>query len=341
MARAPFTKTDLEEAILEHSRAQLRITSSSGYGGAQDRKSDYRHYMACKKRVEEIQAALIAQENASGLTARQGSYRYPRHPYRTTGHERAKQHIQEAKDLSGELGGTDRDVKEYFFFKMSDKERNEFLDIYGRSYGQKAREYAEKTLPDWRSGKRHMSGKNAARIYRLLPPMMPLEAKYRLVESLWEHVGPSSHKTYYVGRDAVPGEVVGVVRGHLEDVVVQYTIPDSMESRFRWLSGGDVGIKQQLLNYFRQRQKDLLTVELDQKLPILLNHLNSPGGVRTTHVAQVLNVGKHRVTVKVDERVSGITESAPVSVPKNDDNRWLWWVAGGLLVVGFLMFGGR
>ena len=34
---------------------------------------------------------------------------------RNYGQERALQHIQEAKDLSRELGGTDEDVKSYFF----------------------------------------------------------------------------------------------------------------------------------------------------------------------------------------------------------------------------------
>ena len=260
--------------------------------------------------------------------------------YRTLGHERARRHIREAETLTRELGGADRDVKQYFF-SLHERKRNQVLDAYEKEYGQKARKYAEKTLPDWRSGKVHMSGMNATRLFRLLPPMMPLEAKYRLVESLWEHVGPSSHKIYYVGLDAVPGEVVGVVKNHLEDVVVRHAIPESMESRFHWLSEGDVGVKQQLLNYFRQRQKNLLTMELDQKLPVLLNHLNSSGGALTTHAAQVLKVGKHQVTVKMDERVSGISERVPASDPGNDSNRWLWWVAGGLLVAGYLMFSGR
>ena len=40
------------------------------------------------------------------------SYRYSS---RSAGLERALQHIEEAKQLTRELGGTDKDVKEYFF----------------------------------------------------------------------------------------------------------------------------------------------------------------------------------------------------------------------------------
>ncbi len=257
-----------------------------------------------------------------------------------SGREKALEHIREARVLTHELGGTDMDVKRYFF-SLSGSRLNEVWDAYGEEYGQVAREYAENTLPDWRSGKVHMSGMVAERLFNLLPPMMPFQAKYQLVQSLWEHVGPSSRKKYYVGLDANPQEVVEVVTNHLKDVVVRYTIPESMESRFNWLAHGDARIKQQLLNYFRQRQKELLAVELDNKLPILLHHLNSSAGALTTHLAQVLEVGKHRVTVTVDERVNGISETAPVYEPKREGNRWLWWVAGGFLVICFMVFGGR
>jgi hypothetical protein len=40
------------------------------------------------------------------------SYRYKRY---TIGHKKALQHIHEAEELSQQLGGTDEDVKKYFF----------------------------------------------------------------------------------------------------------------------------------------------------------------------------------------------------------------------------------
>ena len=98
--------------------------------------------------------------------------------------ECAIQHIREAKELSRELGETDTDVKEYFF-SLSPSQLRPILNAYERQYGRGAREYAEETIPEWRSGRRRMSGQNASRLFQLLPRFMPLERKYKLVEALW------------------------------------------------------------------------------------------------------------------------------------------------------------
>src|SRR5262249_25101723 len=149
------------------------------------------------------------------------------------GLERARRHIEEADALSQELGGTDKDVKEYFF-ALPPRELVGVLEEYGRQFGDKAKEYAIETIPRWKSGGRRMSGLVAGRLFKLLPPRMPLDAKYRLTESLWRHVGPSSKKRLRVGLDASVDDVVEAARTHIEDVVVRYTIPSSLEQRFAW-----------------------------------------------------------------------------------------------------------
>ena len=80
------------------------------------------------------------------------AYRYARH--RRPGYERALEHIREAEELSRELGGTDEDVKSYFF-SLSGAELRSVLDAYERANGSLAREYAEETMSKWRSGRVH------------------------------------------------------------------------------------------------------------------------------------------------------------------------------------------
>ena len=79
------------------------------------------------------------------------------------GREKAREHIQEAEALSRELGGTDQDVKEYFF-SLSPNQLSGILDKYEQQNGEKAREYAEETFPKWKNGQVHMSGKVAERL---------------------------------------------------------------------------------------------------------------------------------------------------------------------------------
>lgn len=259
--------------------------------------------------------------------------RYQTYGKRSIGLERALEHIREAEALTRELGGTDEDVKEYFF-SLSPRELHNILNVYEIQYGKEKRDYAEKTFPNWRNRSVHMSGLVAERLFKLLPPIMPLEKKYQLIESLWKYVGPSSTKHFYIGLDANIEEVSQRVKAHLEEVVILYKIPSSIESRFNWLSQGDVGIKQQLLNYFRQQEKLLLSEALRTQLPVLLAHLNSEKGSLTNHVTQNLKIGKHEVFVTVDERVNGISETAPVR--KKSINIWLWLVIAIIVVLWLL-----
>ena len=65
--------------------------------------------------------------------------RYSRRGYRQDrGHEFARAHIDAARQLSIELGGTDQDVKKYFF-GLPQTDIQIILDLYEHHYGTKAR----------------------------------------------------------------------------------------------------------------------------------------------------------------------------------------------------------
>ena len=102
---------------------------------------------------------------------------------RDPGREAALKHIEAARRLSAELGGTDKDVKAYFF-SLDPRELRPILDEYERQFGRSARDYAEQTIPRWRNGSRKMSGRVASRLFSLLPQHMPLRKKYELIKSL-------------------------------------------------------------------------------------------------------------------------------------------------------------
>jgi hypothetical protein len=229
------------------------------------------------------------------------------------------------------LGGTDKDVKQYFF-NLSQKELDLILNKYERAYSKKARDYAQETYPKWRSGKVHMSGQTAERLFKLLPPIMPIEKKFELVESLWNHVGQSSNKSFYFGSDVSVKELHDRVKTHLESVVINHELPKTFENRFNWLSQGDVNTKQKLLNYFRQKEKELLTDALRIKLPILINHINGEKGNFATHIAQDVIVGKHKVKVQFNKRVNGVSERLPPAQYEKSSGSWIFWVIGIFLL---------
>ncbi|MGR4000611.1 MAG: hypothetical protein OD811_02290 [Alphaproteobacteria bacterium] len=242
------------------------------------------------------------------------------------------------------LGGSDKDVKKYFF-NLPPDELAELLEAYGRVYGQEAKEYAEATFHKWRSGRVQMSGLVAGRLFELLPPRMPLSKKYELTENLWQHFGPSSHKVLRIGPDTRVEDVVSTVQGHIEDVVVNYKIPDDLERRFDWLSSGDVRVKQDLLNYHRQKEKTLAVYAVRKQLPVMLEHIRNGEGIHTHRLAQILEIGKHKLEVLVDKEVLDVKLLDPVqaasvsrSTSSDDNYSWIWWWVAAAVIL-FLLFG--
>ena len=265
-------------------------------------------------------------------------YRSSRGRYRekSAGQLAAEKHIAEAEALSAELGGTDKDVKAYFF-SLTSTQLNQIFAEYGRRYGDSAREYAERTLPDWRSGVRSMSGLVAGRLFSFLPSRMPLDAKYRLVESLWKHSGASSHATIYCGKQATAEEIRAAVSEMLNAVVSEHHIPEGLERRFNWLSEGDAHVKQQLLNYFRQLEKKLVDEALQQRLTILIDSMSGRSGSVHHGATERITIGKHILEIRWINSDTHISYMAPVTPTTPDKTIFDYWWVFVLIFILFLM----
>ena len=235
-----------------------------------------------------------------------------RRSYRTSiGHERARKHIQEAREFSDQMGGTDKDVKEYFF-SLSNAELESILTEYKEEHGSSAANYARETMGDWKAGRRKMSGMVAKRLFDLLPPRMPIKKKFELAENIWKHFGPSSRHSYIVGPEARVGEVISIVSETLDKQITEYNIPQNVKNRFNWLASNDVGLKEQLLNHFRQLEKDLVKQKLEAELPILQSQMRAHAD-KTGSVRSVLTINKHEVSVWVDAALGEeVQEGMPV-----------------------------
>ncbi len=231
---------------------------------------------------------------------------------RNYGYERAMQHIREAEELSMELGGTDEDVKQYFF-SLSGQDLKSILDAYEAQNGYDAREYAEKTMWKWQSGRVKMSGLVAGRLFGLLPPRMPFQVKYNLVSTLWEKYSPRSIKRIRIGPDAQVQEIASAVESHLLEAVVHYKIPDPLERRFHWLSSGDVDVQQQLLNHFLDIERSLIVKGTRERLPVLLKHLRQHGAI-TQRLSHKIKIGEHQLELYFDPKASGLQFEDPTAI---------------------------
>jgi hypothetical protein len=171
---------------------------------------------------------------------------------------------------------------------------------------------------------------------------MPLASKYKLTEGLWKHVGPSSKKRLRVGLEMDLETVLTAIRNHIEEVVVNYRVPENLERRFNWLAAGDVSVKQQLLNHLRQMEKSHVVEGARLQLPVMLEHLRSEDGSHTHRLTQTLKVGKHELEILLDRNFSGVgleewTPSSRLSGSATSgcfSSTWFWWV---LVAVGLYL----
>lgn len=223
---------------------------------------------------------------------------------RNIGLERALQHIEDAKVLSEELGGTDKDVKEYFFSLPQSKLKKLFSD-YGKKYGSEVKEYAVETFSDWKSGKRKMSGLVAGRLYAMLPPTMPLETKYSMVKVLWDKYGPRTNKILKAGNGASPKQIHTEASKYLLKTVKDWEVNQNLKKRFEWLSSGDVRIQEKLLNHFKDLEKIQIIDGLKKKMPVLINFNNENQEI-TGSLTETIKIGNHNLKIRFDLDSDGI-----------------------------------
>ena len=267
--------------------------------------------------------------------------RYRSRNYGGYGNEYARRHVEEAREFSRWIGGTDEDVKQYFF-NLRGVELDAILEHYGRKHGASAKSYAIQALPRWKDGTTKMSGMIAKRLFELLPPRMPLKKKYELAENVWKHFGPSSSLALTVGPNAAIDRIAEFVVNELDENVSQYNIPEEVQNRFDWLSSGDVRIKEELLNYFRQLQKRLAVAKAKEEIPVLQRQIRDHPDV-TKHAKSILQIYKHSVEIWVDaglndEIIKGIPRQGSSSFTENSG--CLFWLIPVLIYLIFLLFKG-
>ncbi len=247
---------------------------------------------------------------------------------RYSGSRYARKHISEAKRLSNDVGGTDEDVKQYFF-SLSPPQLLPVLKAYERDHGKSARQYAAKTIAAWRSGATQMSGAVATRLFHLLPRFMPLERKYALVESLWTNFAPRSEYSVSFGLNANARAITEVVRNHVNATVNKHGVPENLQRRFQWLADGDSKLMQDLLNHFliRDRQQ---AVEVSHAIVSLLLPQAQKGDA-LKGFRRELKVGGHTVHVFLDPRATEIklTPGPPRYKPAPDYS----WIVVVVIVV--------
>lgn len=210
----------------------------------------------------------------------------------------ALKHIAEAKALTLELGGTDEDVKKWLF-NLADSDLSPILDAYQHEYGYKARDYAMNAIPKWRTGKTKMSGMVAERLFKLLPKYMSLDDKYKLIDSLWMHVGPTKKRLIEVGPDADVSEVINVFKGEVMALATKWELPSSLHKRFSWLGQDDAIVYKQLLEHIQEKERLSASKILEEQVPVIHENFQANWQEVSSFISYSVDIGKQSVELRV------------------------------------------
>ncbi len=230
--------------------------------------------------------------------------RYKRYNGRSS-NEAALQHIEDARLLTIELGGTDQDVKKWFFSRTT-SELDPILKKYRDTYGQQPYDYALKALPKWKSGRTKMSGTVAGRLFSLLPNFMPLDTKYDLVDSLWKHISVSKKRVVEAGAEADIEQIIKVVNDEVMSLATNWEIPEALNKRFNWLGDNDATTYQKLLSHIKDTEQQLAIKVMQEQIPILRDNFVNNWQDVSSNINYVIEIGKQSVELRIKADCSDI-----------------------------------
>ena len=240
------------------------------------------------------------------------------------------------------MGGTVSDVKKYFF-SLNNTQLDAIFAAYSSRYGPSKEEYARYAFSRWRSGFIQMSGLVAKRLFEFLPPRMPIATKLELAGNVWRHFGTSSSRHLTVGPNADPHLVIDRIRETLTKVIQDYNIPENVKNRFDWLAGGDVSVKEHLLNYFRQMDKKIATDSLNEQLPVLQAQMRNHSG-HTGSIHTKIQIHKHSVQIRIDPRLGAeFREGQPERKVSTSSSTYgvIWFLVLAAVVVAIIYLSHR
>jgi hypothetical protein len=222
-----------------------------------------------------------------------------------------ERHILEAKEFTKEMGGTDTDVKQWFF-NLGPTAFRKIMQEYGRRHGDLRRSYAEEAMPHWRSGQRRMSGMVAKRLFSLLPPHMPISERLSLVESLWKFYAPKRRAVVRYGLNAPPPDVEAAVKLYFDKNASGHDIPSNFVVRFKWLAANDSVVHQKLLNRFLELDRARAATAAAEVAAVIQRHIAA--GNNLDHFNQTITVDGLQLSLQCDPALGGVrvsTENQP------------------------------
>jgi hypothetical protein len=226
-------------------------------------------------------------------------------------------HTSQLSKQAGTLGGIDEDVREAFLALKSSQLLNFFFH-YEKRYGLGARSYAEQAFMKWKVGSTRMSAQTTDRLLQVLPPFLGTQVKYDLLRKLRERYRQSESHQLEVTTLNYKGVVKPVVE-RLVSKAYSANLPESIESRLKWLTDDDASAAKSLMAGAEAAAMKITLSRLDEEFAAMdrLLLLNPKG--KLTHRIE-LPYGVLTLLVRRGTTVEESNKSSELTVRPSTDS---------------------
>ncbi len=207
-------------------------------------------------------------------------------------------HASQRSQLTYLFAGIDKDI-ESIFLNLDRASRESIFREYGKEYGQSAETYARNTYSKWKSGSTKLSGKTAERLLNLLPPFLSQSKRYELIKKLRDHYIKKIHTNEYVttSHELWKQDLMPVVNKVIERSS-NFKLPEELQTRASWLSGGDAEGAIKILTSVEQEEAKLRTAYLDVEFKRIEQYVNIVQNTQAVSHTIDLPQGKIHVTIQ-------------------------------------------
>ena len=174
------------------------------------------------------------------------------------------------KVLAGLFGSVITDIKTIFLSLDADA-LDELLSDYGSIHGKNAEMYARNTYAKWKKGATRLSGQTMERLVELLPPYLPSEERFRLLEKLLAHHKlPKKHVLVRINIEAPSSgfEQAEQVISSLEHTTMLANLPANVMRAATWLYDDDATSLRAVLAQAERKESELIRANIRRVLEL-------------------------------------------------------------------------
>jgi hypothetical protein len=198
------------------------------------------------------------------------------------------------------FAGIDKDI-ESIFLNLDRNSLESIFQQYGKEYGDNAEKYARNTFQNWKNGATRLSGQTAERLLNLLPPFLSQNKRYELVKKLRDYymIKRQSMEHVTTSPELWKQDLLPVVSRIVENSS-NFKLPEEVQRRATWLSGGDAVSANKILMAVEQEEAKLRTAYLDDEFRRIDQYVNNVEN--TQSVSHTITLPQGTIHVRIQQK---------------------------------------